>query len=95
MFSPKYYNFINIFSKAELNKLFFLIKGYWYNINFKNAAKTNPKALGFPPLYKLIFEKIEKAKYYIVENLAKSFIKFSAAIWAALILFVWKANKKL
>jgi len=34
-----------------------------------------------------MFEKIEKAKRYIVENLAKSFIKFSAAPWAVLILF--------
>ena len=80
MLSPKYYNFINIFSKAESDKLFPLIKGYWYNINFKNTAKTNPKILGFPPLYKLIFEKIEKAKRYRVENLAKGFIESSAAV---------------
>jgi len=62
-----------------LDKLFFLIKKYWYNINFKNAAKTNLKALGFPLLYKLIFEKIKEAKRYIIKNLAKNFIKPSAA----------------
>ena len=80
IFPFKYYNFINIFSKVELDKLFFLIEGYWYNINFKNAAKTNPKALGFPLLYKLTLEKMEKAKRYMVENLVKGFIKPSAAV---------------
>jgi len=38
---------------------------------------------------------MEKAKYYMVENLAKGFIEPSAAAWAALILFIQKANKKL
>jgi len=35
--------------------------------------------LGFSFLYKLIFERIEEAKRYIVKNLAKGFIEFSAA----------------
>ena len=78
IFPFKYYNFINIFSKAKLNKLFPLIKKYWYNIKFRNTAKTNPKTLSFSPLYKLTLKKIKKAKCYIVENLAKSFIKPSA-----------------
>jgi len=95
MLPPEYYNFINIFSKAKSDKLFSLVKKCWYNINFKNAAKTNPKTFGFSPLYKLTLEKIEEAKCYMVENLAKGFIEFNAAVWAALILFIQKANKKL
>ena len=49
----------------------------------------------FPPLYKLTFKKIKETKRYIVENLAKNFIEPSATAWAALILFVQKANRKL
>ena len=62
MFPPEYYNFIDIFSKAELDKLSLLVKRYWYNINFKNAAKTNPKIFGFSFLYKLIFKKNKKGE---------------------------------
>jgi len=79
IFPFKYYNFINIFSKVKSDKLFSLIEKYWYNINFKDVAKINFKAFGFPFLYKLMFKKIKKVKRYIVENLAKSFIEPNAA----------------
>ena len=92
---PKYHNFIDIFSKAKSDKLSSLVEGRWHNINFKDAAKTNPEALGFPPLYKLTLEEMEEARRYVVENLAKGFIEPSAAAWAAPILFVRKANGKL
>ena len=88
-----YYNYLDIFSKAELNKLLKLREAGNYSIYLQNSK--GQKSLGFAPLYKLILEKLLKVRKYVLENFAKGFIKPSSAVFAAPILFARKANKKL
>ena len=51
--------------------------------------------LSFALFYKLILEKLLKVYKYVLENFTKGFIKPSSAVFAAPILFAYKANKKL
>jgi len=53
---------------------------------------TEKNSLGYSPLYKQSAEELEATKKYLMKNLSKSFIVFSKAFFASLILFVCKAN---
>jgi len=88
-----YCDYFNIFSKAELNKLLKL-KGAGDHLIYLQNSKGQ-KLLGFAPFYKLILKKLLKICKYVLENLAKGFIEPSSAVFAAPILFAYKANKKL
>ena len=46
-------------------------------------------------MYKQSAEKLKATKKYLIKNLDKSFIVFSGALFASLILFICKANKGL
>ena len=88
-----YYNYLDIFSKTELNKLLKLKGAGNYLIYLQNSK--NQKSLGFAPLYKFTLKKLLKVYKYVLENFAKRFIEPSSAAFAAPILFACKANKKL
>jgi hypothetical protein len=63
---------------------------YNYRIDLTKLNK-----LGYSPLYKIITAELEETKRYILDNLYKGFIEPSQAPFAALILFVKKANRSL
>ena len=88
-----YSNYFNIFSKIEFNK-FPKLKGAGNHLIYFQNNKSQ-EFLNFAPLYKLTLKKLLKAYKYVLENLAKGFIKPSSAAFAAFILFAYKANKKL
>jgi hypothetical protein len=56
---------------------------------------TKPNELGYSPLYKITTAELEETKRYILDNLHKGFIKPSQVPFAALILFVKKADRSL
>ena len=88
-----YRDYLNIFSKAESDKFLKLRGAGNYLIYLQNGK--GQELLGFAPLYKLILEKLLEARKYVLENLAKGFIKPSSAAFAVPILFARKANGKL
>jgi len=57
--------------------------------------RKTPLDFGYSPLYKILFKKLEIYRQYVIDNLKKGFIKPSNIPWAALILFVKKANGSL
>ena len=88
-----YSNYFDIFSKIEFNKLLKLKSASNYLIYFQN--NKSQKSLSFALFYKLTLKKLLKIYKYILENFAKGFIKPSSAVFAAPILFAYKANRKL
>jgi hypothetical protein len=63
-----------------------------YNHKIVLEAKNN---LGYSPLYKITAKELETTKQYLVDNLNKGFIAPSQSPFAALVLFVKKANGSL
>jgi hypothetical protein len=63
-----------------------------YNYKIVLEAKNN---LGYSLLYKIIAKELEITKQYLVDNLNKGFIAPSQLLFAALILFIKKANGSL
>ena len=88
-----YYNYFNIFSKTELDKLLKLKRAGNYLIYLQN--NKGQKFLNFALFYKLILKRLLKVCKYILENFAKGFIERSSAAFAVPILFTCKVNKKL
>ena len=66
-----------------------------YNYYIKLETKAGARGLGFSPLYYQSLVELEEVKQYLVENLAKGFIKASQVPFTLLILFVKKANGSL
>jgi hypothetical protein len=60
-----------------------------YDYKIVLEAKNN---LGYSPLYKIIAKELKITKQYLVNNLNKGFIAPSQLLFAALILFIKKAN---
>ena len=88
-----YYNYFNIFSKAESDLLLTIKNISNYYIYLQNSAQS--EFLGFILLYKITLKEIKEAWRYILKNFKKGFIKPSLAAWAAFILFAKKFNRKL
>jgi len=88
-----YRNYFNIFSKIKFNKFLKLKSAGNHLIYFQN--NKSQKSLNFAPFYKLTLKKLLKVYKYMLKNLAKGFIKPNSAIFAAPILFAYKANRKL
>ncbi len=85
----KYYNFIKVFLKEALNQLL-LYRLYNYKIKLEKDI-----LLEYSSFYKQTTEELKALKQYLVDNLQKSFIKASAALFASLVLFVKKLDRSL
>ncbi len=87
--SSKYQNFLDIFDRAQVNKL---SSHHLYNHKIK---LTSDVTLSCCWAYWMSFYKLQKVKKYLNENLFKEFITSSKASYFSLVLFILKANKDL
>jgi len=87
---PKEYSeFKDLASKATSD----VLPPHWqYDMKIELEKDSD---LGFSPLRHLTLEELQAYKQYLVNNLSKGFIVPSQALFAALILFVHKANSGL
>jgi len=87
--SSKYQNFLDIFDRAQADKLS-SYRSYDHKIELtSNVTSSRCQA------YQMSFYKLQKVKKYLNENLFKEFIIFSKASYSSFILFILKANEDL
>ena len=79
----------DVSSKAALDVLP-LYQTYDYKITL-----NKPNTLSYSPLYQMSVTELKEVKRYLLDNLNKGFIKPSQSPFAALVLFVKKANRSL
>ncbi len=87
--SLKYHEFLDVFDRAQLNKL---LSHRFYD---HKIELINDSTLSHCWVYWMFFVKLLKIKKYLNENLLKRFITSSQTLYFFLILFVLKANKDL
>ena len=87
--SSKYHEFLNVFDRAQLNKL---SSHRFYNHKIK---LINDSTLSRCRVYWMFSIKFLKVKKYLNENLSKKFITSSQILYFFLVLFILKANKDL
>ncbi len=87
--SLKYHEFLDVFDRAQLNKLF-SHRFYDHKIEL-----INDSTLSHCWVYWMFSVKLLKIKKYLNENLLKRFITFSQTLYFFLVLFILKANKDL
>ncbi len=87
--SLKYHEFLNVFDRAQLNKL---LSHHFYDHKIK---LINDSTSSRCQIYWMFFVKLLKVKKYLNENLLKRFITFSQTLYFFLVLFILKANKDL
>ncbi len=85
--SLKYYKFLNVFDRAQLNKLL-SHRFYDHKIEF-----TSDSTLFCCWAYQMLSVKLLKVKKYLNENLFKKFITSSQTLYFFLVLFALKANE--
>ncbi len=87
--SSKYQNFLNVFDRAQANKLS-------SHHSYDHKIKLTSDVTSFRcRAYQMSLYKLQKVKKYLNENLFKEFIIFSKALYFSLVLFILKANKDL
>ena len=87
-----YHNYINVFDKSQAD---ILSSHRFYNYKLKFAKRINKNALFKNRIYLISDYKFEQVKKYLNEHLKKRFIVFNYALFASLVLFIEKSNKKL
>jgi hypothetical protein len=87
----RYRKFEDVFSKAASNILL-PHQPYDYKIEIESDKEN---ALSYTPLRKQSIAKLQATKQYLVNNLAKGFIKPSQAPFTSPILFTKKLNRGL
>ncbi len=87
--SSKYHEFLNVFDRAQLNKLLFH-RFYDHKIEL-----INDSTLFCCWFYWMSSVKLLKVKKYLNENLSKKFITSSQTLYFFLVLFALKANEDL
>jgi len=87
--SLKYQNFLDIFDRAQADKLS-SHRSYDHKIKL-----TSDVTLLRCRAYWMSFYKLQKVKKYLNENLFKEFITSSKALYFSLVLFILKANEDL
>ncbi len=87
--SLKYQNFLDIFDRAQADKLS-SHHSYDHKIEF-----TSDATLSCCWAYWMFLYKLQKVKKYLNENLFKEFIISSKALYFSLVLFILKANEDL
>ncbi len=83
----KYHEFLDVFDRAQLNKLLF---HRFYN---HKIELTSDSMLSCYWAYWMSSVKLLKVKKYLNENLSKRFITLSQTLYFSSILFAFKANK--
>jgi len=87
--SLEYHEFLNVFDRAQLNKL---SSHHFYNHKIKLISNL---MLSRCWVYWMFSVKLLKVKKYLNENLSKRFITSSQTLYFSLVLFTLKANKDL
>ncbi len=87
--SSKYHEFLDVFDRAQLNKLF---SHCFYD---HKIELINDSTLFCCRVYWMFSVKLLKVKKYLNENLSKKFITSSQTLYFFLILFALKANEDL
>ncbi len=87
--SSKYQNFLNVFDRAQADKL---SSHHLYDHKIKLTSDATSSCCW---AYWMSFYKLQKVKKYLNENLFKEFITSSKALYFSLILFILKANEDL
>ena len=87
-----YHNYANVFDRSQTNILF---SHRFYDHKLEFAKKTNKNTLFKNRIYSISNYKFEQIKKYLNEHLKKKFIIFNYVLFASLVLFVEKSNKKL
>jgi len=87
--SSKYQNFLDVFDRAQVDKLSFH-RSYDHKIELTNDVTSSRCWAYWMSLYKL-----QKIKKYLNENLSKSFITSSKISYFSLVLFALKINDDL
>ncbi len=85
--SSKYHEFLDVFDRAQLNKL---PSHRFYNHKIKLISDST---LSRCWVYWMSFVKLLKVKKYLNENLSKKFITSSQTLYFFSVLFALKANK--
>ncbi len=87
--SSKYYEFLDVFDRAQLNKLLFHC---FYNHKIELISDS---MFSHCWVYQMFSVKLLKVKKYLNENLSKKFITFSQTFYFFSVLFAFKANEDL
>ncbi len=87
--SSKYHKFLNVFDRAQSNKL---LSHYFYN---HKIELINDSIFFHYWVYWMFSVKLLKVKKYLNKNLLKKFITFSQILYFSFVLFTLKANKNL
>ncbi len=87
--SSKYHEFLDVFDRAQLNKLF---SHRFYNHKIELISDSTSSCCW---VYRMFSVKLLKVKKYLNENLSKRFITSSQTLYFFFILFVLKANEDL
>jgi len=87
--SSKYHEFLDVFDRAQLNKLF-SHRFYDHKIELISDSTFSRCRV-----YRMFSVKLLKVKKYLNENLSKRFITSSQTLYFFLILFILKANEDL
>ncbi len=87
--SLKYYEFLNVFDRAQLNKL---SSHHFYDHKIELISDST---LSHCWIYWMFFVKLLKVKKYLNKNLSKRFITSSQTLYFFSVLFVLKANEDL
>jgi len=87
--SLKYHEFLDVFDRAQLNKL---LSHRFYDHKIELISDLT---LSHCQVYWMFSVKLLKIKKYLNENLSKKFITFSQTLYFFLVLFTLKANKDL
>ncbi len=85
----KYHEFLDVFDRAQLNKLF---SHHFYDHKIELTSDSTSSRCR---AYWMFFVKLLKVKKYLNENLSKKFIILSQIFYFSSILFILKANEDL
>ena len=85
--SSKYHEFLDVFDRAQLNKLSFHC---FYDHKIELISNSTFSCC---QVYWMFFVKLLKVKKYLNENLSKKFITFNQTLYFFSVLFALKANK--
>ena len=87
--SSEYHDFLNVFDRAQLNKLF---SHCFYDHKIERISDSTFSCCR---VYQMFSVKLLKVKKYLNENLLKKFITFSQTLYFFSVLFALKANEDL
>jgi len=87
--SSKYHEFLDVFDRVQLNKLF---SHCFYDHKIELISDSTSSCCR---VYQMSSVKLLKVKKYLNENLLKKFITFSQTLYFFLVLFILKVNEDL